>query len=194
MLLRKRFVPAYLLSLAVGFCFGELLEFRIGVLPKTLPFRVAYFAVSYLVICFGVALFNHCKILFVPTELFLREVSAITGVTYARIKVPFDLRCLVVTALLAGIWGAFWMAWGAGTVLAALIKEKVIGQMNRFLDQKAAFKSLLEKYAELEALQKRIHDRIKAILGIEIRVSLVEPKSLERFTGKAQRVVDLRQK
>ena len=81
MLLRKRFVPAYLLSLAVGFCFGELLEFGIGVLPKTLPFRVAYFAVSYLVICFGVALFNHCKILFVPTELFLREVSAITGVT-----------------------------------------------------------------------------------------------------------------
>ncbi len=51
---------------------------------------------------------------------------------------------------------------------------------------------LLEKYAELEALQKRIHDRIKAILGIEIRVSLVEPKSIERFTGKAQRVVDLR--
>ena len=51
---------------------------------------------------------------------------------------------------------------------------------------------LLEKYAELETLQKRIHDRIKAILGIEIKVSLVEPKSIERFTGKAQRVVDLR--
>lgn len=54
--------------------------------------------------------------------------------------------------------------------------------------------SLLEKYAELESLQKNIHDRIKAILGIEIAVSLVEPKSIERFTGKAQRVVDLRGK
>lgn len=54
--------------------------------------------------------------------------------------------------------------------------------------------SLLERYAELEALQKNIHDRIKAILGIEIQVSLVEPKSIERFTGKAQRVVDLRGK
>lgn len=54
--------------------------------------------------------------------------------------------------------------------------------------------SLLERYAELEALQKKIHDRIKAILGIEIQVSLVEPKSIERFTGKAQRVVDLRGK
>ena len=52
--------------------------------------------------------------------------------------------------------------------------------------------SLLEKYGELESLQQRIHDRIKNILGIEIKVSLVEPKSIERFTGKAQRVVDLR--
>ena len=45
---------------------------------------------------------------------------------------------------------------------------------------------------ELEALQKHIHDRIKAILGIEITVSLAEPKSIERFTGKAKRIVDLR--
>ena len=52
--------------------------------------------------------------------------------------------------------------------------------------------SLLERYAELEALQKHIHDRIKAILGIEITVSLAEPKSIERFTGKAKRIVDLR--
>ena len=52
--------------------------------------------------------------------------------------------------------------------------------------------ALLERYAELEALQKHIHDRIKAILGIEIAVSLAEPKSIERFTGKAKRIVDLR--
>ena len=50
----------------------------------------------------------------------------------------------------------------------------------------------LSRLGELEALQKRIHDRIKAILGIEIAVSLVEPKSLDRYTGKAQRVLDLR--
>ncbi|MCI9415158.1 MAG: phenylacetate--CoA ligase [Clostridiales bacterium] len=52
--------------------------------------------------------------------------------------------------------------------------------------------TLLDRYGELEALQLRIHDRIKAILGIEITVSLVEPKSIERFTGKAKRVIDLR--
>ena len=54
--------------------------------------------------------------------------------------------------------------------------------------------SLLDKYGILEALQRKIHDRIKAILGIEIKVTLAEPKSIERFTGKAQRIVDLRNK
>ena len=52
--------------------------------------------------------------------------------------------------------------------------------------------SLLEIYGELEKLRKNIHDRIKAILGIEIKVTLVEPKTIERFTGKAKRILDLR--
>lgn len=54
--------------------------------------------------------------------------------------------------------------------------------------------SLLDRYGELVALQKRIHDNIRNILGIEIKVNLVEPNSIERFTGKAKRVLDLRNK
>ncbi len=52
--------------------------------------------------------------------------------------------------------------------------------------------ALLEDFRKLKALQEEIHRRIKTILGIEIKVALVEPKSIERFTGKAQRIVDLR--
>lgn len=51
---------------------------------------------------------------------------------------------------------------------------------------------LLEKYAKLEKLKSDIHDRLKSILGLETKVTLVEPKSLERFQGKARRIVDLR--
>ena len=54
--------------------------------------------------------------------------------------------------------------------------------------------SVLERYSELEDLQQRIKYRIKSILGIDIKVSLVEPNTIERFTGKAQRVIDLRKK
>ena len=52
--------------------------------------------------------------------------------------------------------------------------------------------SLLESFGELESLQRKIHDRLKSVLGLETRVTLVEPKSLERFQGKAKRVLDLR--
>lgn len=51
---------------------------------------------------------------------------------------------------------------------------------------------LLENYGKLEALQKGIHHDLKTVLGIETKVSLAEPKSLERFQGKAKRIVDLR--
>ncbi len=54
--------------------------------------------------------------------------------------------------------------------------------------------SLLEKYGALESLQKDIHHNLKTVLGIDTKVSLVEHKSLERFQGKAKRIVDLRDK
>lgn len=150
MLLRRRFVLSYLLSFVVGFCFGKLLDLQelwIGTLPRTLPLQVVYFAVSYLVICFGVALSNRCKMPIVPTDLFPRELSAITGAAYGRIKVSFDLSCLAVTALLTSTFLGHLDGLGIGTILAALTMGKAIGRMNRFLDQKAVFKSLLEKYA-----------------------------------------------
>lgn len=55
-----------------------------------------------------------------------------------------------------------------------------------------ADESLLENYGELEALKSSIHHNLKTVLGIDTTVSLVEHKSLERFQGKAKRIVDLR--
>ncbi len=52
--------------------------------------------------------------------------------------------------------------------------------------------SLLESFSGLEQLREKIHDKLKSVLGLETKVTLVEPKSLERFQGKAKRVLDLR--
>ena len=52
--------------------------------------------------------------------------------------------------------------------------------------------SLLENYRKLENLEKTIYNKIKSVLRIDTNVRIVEPKSLERFTGKAKRVKDLR--
>ena len=43
-----------------------------------------------------------------------------------------------------------------------------------------------------ERLQKKIIHNLQTTLGIQCKVSLLEPKTLERFVGKAHRVVDLR--
>lgn len=54
--------------------------------------------------------------------------------------------------------------------------------------------SLLERFAELEQLERKIKERIHSVLGLDVKLRLAEPKSIERTTGKAKRVVDLREK
>ena len=52
--------------------------------------------------------------------------------------------------------------------------------------------SVLESFAQLEALRAQIRHNLRTVLGLDIKVSLVEPKSLQRHVGKAKRVVDRR--
>ncbi len=45
----------------------------------------------------------------------------------------------------------------------------------------------------LQSLEKRISKDLKDYLGVTAQVKLVEPKTIQRFEGKAQRVIDKRQ-
>lgn len=51
---------------------------------------------------------------------------------------------------------------------------------------------VLESYSELQQLHNRIKAKLRSVLGLDAKVSIVEPKTLERFQGKAKRVLDLR--
>jgi phenylacetate-CoA ligase len=44
----------------------------------------------------------------------------------------------------------------------------------------------------LEGIRKRIEANIKSMLGITAIIKLVEPNSIQRSEGKAQRIIDLR--
>lgn len=46
----------------------------------------------------------------------------------------------------------------------------------------------------LEQLEKKIHHEIHSVLGISVKVKLVESKTIERSEGKAKRVIDNRPK
>lgn len=49
-----------------------------------------------------------------------------------------------------------------------------------------------DEVREIEKLQHRIESEIHAVLNINVKVTLVGPKTIERSEGKAKRVIDLR--
>jgi phenylacetate-CoA ligase len=50
----------------------------------------------------------------------------------------------------------------------------------------------LDKISQLEALRQRLQNNLENALGLGIKVTLVEPKIIERSEGKAKRVIDKR--
>jgi phenylacetate-CoA ligase len=52
--------------------------------------------------------------------------------------------------------------------------------------------SVLESYQLLERIRDKIKEEIRGILGITVKVTLVAPQTVERFMGKARRVIDER--
>ena len=51
---------------------------------------------------------------------------------------------------------------------------------------------LSDQMSRMQALRDRIGREIQSITGIRAEVRLVEPQTLERFVGKAKRVLDRR--
>lgn len=147
MIMRKKFVPSYLFSFVVGFAFGEMMdvhELWITRLPLNIPLRILYFVLSYLIICIGIALSNRCKLPIIPTDLFPREVADITKVPYARIKIGFDVICLLVTAGMTYFCLGRIMGLGIGTIVAAFTMGKGIAIVGKWMDKEVTFTSMLE--------------------------------------------------
>ncbi|MCL2084573.1 MAG: phenylacetate--CoA ligase [Oscillospiraceae bacterium] len=53
---------------------------------------------------------------------------------------------------------------------------------------------VLERFSELDNIRRVIQDKLRSVLDLTCKVTLVEPRTIERFQGKASRVIDLRNK
>ena len=148
MILRRKFVPSYLFSFVVGFVFGELLDLHrmwVGALPDSLPWRIVWFLLSYVLISIGIAISNRCGLPIVPTDLFPRELSDITQVGYPRIKIIFDVSCLAVTAALTFFGLGHIKGLGIGTIAAAFTMGKAVGICGNFIDRHFRFETFLSR-------------------------------------------------
>ena len=152
MIMRKRFVPSYLFSFAVGFVFGKLLdvhELWINILPDNITMRIVYFILSYIILCFGIAISNRCLLPITPTDLFPRELADITKVSYSKIKIGFDVSCLAVTAGLTFFFLGHLDGLGIGTIVAAFTMGKGVSIAGNLIDRKFGFRifPVLQKIA-----------------------------------------------
>ncbi|MBU1694631.1 MAG: phenylacetate--CoA ligase [Verrucomicrobia bacterium] len=50
-----------------------------------------------------------------------------------------------------------------------------------------------DEVRKLEALRQRIFEEMRSVLGLNAKITLVEPKTIERSLGKAKRVIDKRE-
>ena len=142
MIMRKKFVAPYLFSFVVGFAFSEMLdvhEMWIGVLPTAIGYRVLYFIISYLLLCIGIAFSNRCGLPIIPTDLFPRELAQITGISYPKIKISYDVICLLTTAILTFLFLGQIRGLGIGTIMAAFTMGKSIGMIGNILDRHFRF-------------------------------------------------------
>ena len=153
MVLKKRFVPSYLFSFVAGFLFGELMdvhELWITKLPLSIPLRIFYFVLSYIILCFGIALSNRCKLPIIPTDLFPRDLSEIINKPYSRVKITFDVTCLLVTACLTYFALGKILGLGIGTVVAAFTMGKGVAIAGGIIDKKMTFVSVLQREPDVE--------------------------------------------
>ncbi|MBO5927806.1 MAG: phenylacetate--CoA ligase [Clostridia bacterium] len=51
-----------------------------------------------------------------------------------------------------------------------------------------------DSFTELETLSKKVRGKLKVVLGLDAKIQLESPNTLQRFEGKAKRVKDLRSK
>lgn len=146
MILRRKFVPSYLFSFVVGFAFSEMLNVHklwVDTLPTSVPERILYFVISYILLCIGIALSNRCGLPIIPTDLFPRELADITRIRYSRIKVSFDVICLAVTGMMTVVLLGHLDGLGIGTIMAAFTMGKVIGWIGDWMDAHVRFVSFM---------------------------------------------------
>ena len=155
MVLKKKFVPSYLFSFVAGFLFGEMMDIHemwISKLPLSVPLRIFYFVLSYIIICFGIALSNRCKLPIIPTDLFPRDLAEIINKPYSRVKITFDVTCLFVTACMTYFALGKILGLGIGTVIAAFTMGKGVAIAGKMIDKKMIFVSVLHKELDVDTV------------------------------------------
>ncbi|MBQ8552409.1 MAG: hypothetical protein IJ428_06315 [Clostridia bacterium] len=142
----RKFRISYLFSFVTAFLFGLALD---GLLIPTALIPCEHIAVRILFLIFGmlfvsagVSMLYHTYIPPEAYELFVKEVSAKSGIVISRVKTAYDLSSLVFSIILSFIFFGFmhFEGIGIGTIVSALLNGFIIGRFTKLFEHYFVFR------------------------------------------------------
>lgn len=94
--------------------------------------------------------------------MFPRDLAEILNKPYSRVKITFDVTCLLVTAFLTYFALGRILGLGIGTVIAAFTMGKGVAIAGKLIDKKMTFVSFLHKELDDEEAVKMKVDKVIA--------------------------------
>ena len=140
-LLLRRFRPSYLFSFATAVLYGFTLDgamAAVAMLPGTeTTARVLFYIFGMILCSLGVSLLFHTYISPEVYELWVKEMSARTGIEIHKYKTGYDCVSCVIGVMLSFMFFGFGHFEGVkfGTILCALCNGFIIGCFTRALEK-----------------------------------------------------------
>lgn len=150
--LTKNFKLGYVMSFFMSVMFSFVLDFFIEAtsgLPTDLAFRLLYFAGSYVIMCFAIAMMVGSKIPMMITDSFVNDLTQHYHVTYRRLKTIFDIICFTVSVLLSLAFLGGLVGVGIGTAILALITGSGVHAANKVMGKVIVIKPWSRTLAKL---------------------------------------------
>lgn len=137
-LLRRNFKPINLLQVLVGIVFGYFTTFcNWGVsflpTPENLVIRLLIMLISTVIIAFGIFMYLPPNIMPLAGEGAMKAVSDVTGITFPKVKVGFDITMVVISLISCLIFIKGLGSVGTGTIVAAFLVGSILNVIENVL-------------------------------------------------------------
>ena len=149
MLLLRRFRLSFLFSFVTAVLYGLMVDLAMAAVRgfplDSFSTRVLGFIVGFLLSAYGVSLFFRTYIAPEVYELFVKEMSAKTGVPLPRFKTGYDIASCLLGVALSFLCFGFGKFVGVklGTVICALLNGMTIGLFGKLHDKLFTFTDAL---------------------------------------------------
>ena len=96
--------------------------------PNTMPVRILCYTAGFLIMTLGIALMAECGLPVAPMNLFVRELAEELGKPFRRVKLIFDIVCLLLSITISFCFtGQISSGIGVGTIAAAFLTGPLSG-------------------------------------------------------------------